>query len=121
MSKKLTLVLGASLNPDRYSNKVLHRLSANAIEVKAFGLKKGTVSGIDIDTELQPYKNIHSVTLYLNPKRQEPYYEYVISLNPHRVIFNPGTENPEFQKLLGEASIHYEDACTLVLLSTSQY
>ena len=116
-----TLVLGASLNPHRYSNKALHRLSKNAIEVKAFGLKKGTVCGIDIDTELQPHKNIHTVTLYLNPKRQESYYEYIIGLNPHRVIFNPGTENPEFQQLLREASIHYEDACTLVLLLTNQY
>lgn len=121
MSKTITLVLGASLNPDRYSNKALHRLSAHAIEVKAFGLKKGTVCGIDIDTELQPYKNIHTVTLYLNPKRQESFYEYIIGLNPARVIFNPGTENPEFYKLLDEASINYEVACTLVLLSTDQY
>ncbi|MDC1265419.1 CoA-binding protein [Flavobacteriaceae bacterium] len=121
MSKKYTLVLGASLNPDRYSNRALHRLCANNIEVKAFGLKKGTVCGVDIDTELMPYKNIHTVTLYLNPKRQEPYYDYILGLNPTRVIFNPGTENPEFYKLLSELSIDYEAACTLVLLSTHQY
>ena len=121
MQNKFTLVLGASLNPIRYSNMAICRLSENAIEVKAFGLKKGRVSGVDIDTELMPYQNIHTVTLYINPKRQEAYYEYIIGLNPQRVIFNPGTENPEFQKLLGEASIHYEVACTLVLLSTNQY
>ena len=121
MSKKHTLVLGASLNPDRYSNMAILRLRDNAIEVKAFGLKKGRVSGVDIDTELMPYKNIHTVTLYLNPKRQETYYEYILGLNPTRVIFNPGTENPQLYKLLSDASIDYEVACTLVLLSTNQY
>ena len=121
MQNKFTLVLGASLNPIRYSNMAICRLSENGIEVKAFGLKKGRVSGVDIDTELMPYQNIHTVTLYLNPKRQEAYYEYIIGLNPQRVIFNPGTENPQLYKLLSDASIHYEAACTLVLLSTNQY
>ena len=121
MSNKNTLVFGASLNPDRYSNMAMHRLSENSIDVKAFGLKKGTVSGIEIVTNLVSYRNIHTVTLYVNPKRQEAYYNYILNLNPTRVIFNPGTENPEFYSLLSEASIHYEAACTLVLLSTSQY
>jgi predicted CoA-binding protein len=121
MSNKNTLVFGASLNPDRYSNMAMHRLSEYSIDVKAFGLKKGTVSGIEIDTNLVSYRNIHTVTLYVNPKRQEAYYNYILNLNPTRVIFNPGTENPEFYSLLSEASIHYGAACTLVLLSTSQY
>jgi predicted CoA-binding protein len=121
MSNKNTLVFGASLNPDRYSNMAMHRLSENSIDVKAFGLKKGTVSGIEIDTDLVSYRDIHTVTLYINPKRQEAYYDYILNLNPTRVIFNPGTENPEFYKLLKQASINYEAACTLVLLSTNQY
>lgn len=121
MTHKKTLVFGASLNPERYSNIALLRLSENAIEVSAFGLKKGEVSGIEIDTGLQSFQNIHTVTLYINPKRQEAYYDYILSLKPTRVIFNPGTENPEFYKLLDEASIDYEVACTLVLLSTNQY
>jgi predicted CoA-binding protein len=121
MSNKNTLVFGASLNPDRYSNMAMHRLSENSIDVKAFGLKKGTVSGIEIDTDLVSYRDIHTVTLYINPKRQEAYYDYILNLNPTRVIFNPGTENPEFYKLLKQASINYEVACTLVLLSTNQY
>ncbi len=121
MFKKNTLVFGASLNPERYSNMAIHRLSTNAIEVKAFGLKNGTVSGVAIDTNLEIYQNIHTVTLYMNPKRQEACYDYIIGLNPARVIFNPGTENPEFYKLLKQASINYEVACTLVLLSTNQY
>ena len=67
------------------------------------------------------YKNIDTVTLYLNPKRQEEYYDYIISLQPRRVIFNPGTENMEFIKLLKNNQIESEIACTLVLLSTNQY
>tara|TARA_B100001059_G_scaffold88937_1_gene87457 strand:- start:19 stop:384 length:366 start_codon:yes stop_codon:yes gene_type:complete len=121
MIPKKTLVLGASLNPDRYSNLVLFRLSSKEIDVVAFGLKSGIVSGINIDTDLKVYHGVHTVTLYLNPKRQEAYYDYVISLKPVRVIFNPGTENSIFYNLLKEASIAYEVACSIVLLSTNQY
>lgn len=121
MIQKKTLVFGASLNPDRYSNIALERLSSKAIEVTAFGFKKATIYGVDIDTGLKAYQDIHTVTLYLNPKRQEAYYDYLIGLKPARVIFNPGTENPVFYGLLNEASIPYELACTLVLLSTNQY
>ncbi|WP_067148722.1 CoA-binding protein [Pseudotamlana agarivorans] len=120
MSKK-TLVIGASLKSTRYSYLAVQRLASLQVEVVAFGLKKGVVSGVEIDTELMPYENIHTVTLYLNPTRQKPFYDYIISLKPKRVIFNPGTENPEFYKLLHEAGILYEVACTLVLLSTNQY
>ena len=120
MSKK-TLVLGASLKPNRYSHYAIQRLVANKHEVVAFGLREGEVSGISIDTELLIYEDINTVTLYLNPKRQEAYYDFIISLKPKRVIFNPGTENPKFYKLLRENNIDFEVACTLVLLSTNQY
>lgn len=119
--KKKTLVLGASLKPNRYSNYAVQRLVANSVETVAFGLRKGVVSGITIDTELLDYETIHTVTLYLNPKRQVEYYNYIMSLNPKRVIFNPGTENPEFYGLLKKHNIAFEEACTLVLLSTNQY
>ncbi len=118
---KTTLVLGASLKTQRYSNIAVNRLVKYGHEVKAFGLRKGEVAGVTIDTELIDYKDIDTVTLYLNPKRQEEYYNYVIGLNPNRVIFNPGTENPEFYKLLSKNNIGYEVACTLVLLGTNQY
>ncbi len=67
------------------------------------------------------FKNVDTVTLYLNAKRQEEYYDYIISLKPRRVIFNPGTENFEFEKLLKKNAIYAEIACTLVLLRTCQY
>jgi len=118
---KPTLVLGASIKPERYSNIAINRLRDNGHQVKAFGLKPGIVSDISIDTELIAYEDIETVTMYINPIRQEPYYDYIVSLNPKRVIFNPGTENPEFYKLLEENGIETEVACTLVLLATNQY
>ena len=120
MNKK-TLVLGASLKPNKYSNFVIHKLVNHNIETVAFGLKEGIVEGVVINTEKLPFKDIHTVTLYLNPKNQQGYYEYIVSLNPKRVIFNPGTENPEFYKILRENNISFEEACSLVLLSTNQY
>ncbi|MCK0125858.1 CoA-binding protein [Gelidibacter sp. F2691] len=120
ISKK-TLVFGASLNTGRYSNLALHKLVAHGQESVAFGLRAGEVAGVQIDTELQPYTDIDTVTLYMNATRQAPFYEYIIGLNPERVLFNPGTENPEFFKLLREAGIEFETACTLVLLGSNQY
>jgi predicted CoA-binding protein len=120
MAKK-TLVVGASLKPDRYSNIAIHRLNNYKHEVKAYGLREGEVNGVEIDTELIAYTDIDTVTLYLNQKRQELYYDYIIGLTPKRVIFNPGTENPEFYKLLKANAIEFEEACTLVLLGTGQY
>ncbi|WP_179351779.1 CoA-binding protein [Winogradskyella vidalii] len=119
--KKTTLVIGASLKPERYSNIAIKRLRSYNHDVKAFGLKEGAVKDVTIDTELMPYKNIDTVTLYLNPQRQKSYYDYIIGLQPKRIIFNPGTENPEFYNLLKQSNIDYEVACTLVLLGTGQY
>ena len=119
--KKKTLVMGASLKPERYSNMAINKLKNYNYDVKAFGLKAGVVNSVTIDTDLIPYDAIDTITLYLNPKRQQAYYDYIISLKPNRVIFNPGTENPDFYEVLNENDIEYEIACTLVLLSTAQY
>lgn len=120
MNKK-TLVLGASLKPDRYSNRAIIKLVHYNHDVVAIGLKKGEVAGIGIQTRMDGIGNIDTVTLYLNPVRQKPYYDQILNLKPERVIFNPGTENPEFYKKLKDADIKVEIACTLVLLSTNQY
>ena len=89
--------------------------------VEAVGAKEGTVAGVNITAQKLPFEGIDTVTLYLNPKRQEEYYDYIITLKPKRVVFNPGTENPEFYKLLDQNDIEREIACTLVLLGTDQY
>jgi predicted CoA-binding protein len=119
--KKKTLVFGASLKPERYANIATHKLVNYGHDVVAFGPKKGEVAGVSIDTELMSYTDIDTVTLYLNDKNQKPYYDYLIKLNPKRIIFNPGTENSEFYNLLKQNDIEAEEACTLVLLSTNQY
>ena len=118
---KKTLVLGASVNPERYSNIAIKRLVLKSYQVFAIGIKKGKINEININNELIDNKNIHTVTLYLNKKKQKEYYNYILSLKPKRVIFNPGTENQEFYKILEKESIAYSEACTLVLLSTNQY
>ncbi|MEX0995782.1 MAG: CoA-binding protein [Flavobacteriaceae bacterium] len=119
--KKKTLVIGASTNPSRYSYLAISRLVENNHSVVAIGLKKGTVYGVEILTDKPHFEAIDTVTLYVNPKNQEEYYQYIIDLKPKRVIFNPGTENPEFYNLLKENDIEVEVACTLVLLGTNQY
>ena len=121
MRNKKTLVLGASTNPTRYSFMAINALVKKEQSVVALGLKEGEVAGIKIQTKQIPFTNLHTVTLYLNAQRQRDYYNYIISLEPKRVIFNPGTENPEFYQLLRSNSIAVEIACTLVLLSTNQY
>lgn len=120
MDKK-TLVLGASLNSSRYSNIAIKRLVSYNQPTVALGLRNGEVEGVKIETEKVPFQDIDTVTLYLGPPRQEEYYEYVVSLNPVRVIFNPGTENPEFYQILRQNNIEVEVACTLVMLGTNQY
>lgn len=121
MSSKKTLVLGASENPQRYSNLAIHRLLAHDHPVVAIGKKAGQVHGINISTEKLNESGIDTVTLYLNPDNQKPYYDYILGLHPARIIFNPGTENDELASLAREKGIKTQEACTLVLLSTNQF
>ncbi|QCW99268.1 CoA-binding protein [Aggregatimonas sangjinii] len=116
-----TLVLGASLKTNRYSNMAVHRLRAHNITTEAFGLKKGNIGDTQIKTNFNDFQNIHTVTLYVGAGRQPDYYGEILKLKPQRVIFNPGTENPEFYKILKDNAIEVEVACTLVLLATNQY
>ncbi len=116
-----TLVIGASTNPERYSFKAINSLLNHNHSVVAIGQKIGEVSGVKIQTKQIPLKNIDTVTLYINAKNQRDYYNYILQLQPKRVIFNPGTENPEFYQLLKSNNIEVEVACTLVLLATNQY
>lgn len=121
MENKKTLVLGASENPARYSNMAINRLKSHQHPVVAIGNKTGTVAGIPIGTEKIELDDIDTVTLYLNPAHQKEYYNYIISLHPKRIIFNPGTENDELAELAEKNNIIPVEACTLVLLSTGQY
>jgi len=118
---KKTLIIGASNNPERYAYKAAERLLAHGHEIELLGLRPDTIFGKPIDTERKPYEGLDTVTLYVGPQRQPEYYDYIVSLQPKRVIFNPGTENNEFELLLTKNGIIAEEACTLVLLGTGQY
>ena len=121
MGKKKTLVLGASPNPERYSYLAVNKLMAYGYPVIAIGKKQGTIGTTVIKTEQEPLDDIDTVTLYLNPANQLPYYNYILSLHPRRIIFNPGAENDELAGLAVQNGIKALEACTLVLLSTGQY
>ena len=119
--EKKTLVLGATDKPTRYAFKAVQKLLAAGHEVVPVGHRAGAVAGIPIQTEAPTLPDIDTVTLYLNPQRQRAYYDYLIALRPQRIIFTPGTVNPELLTLAREAGIETEVACTLVMLATDQY
>ncbi len=118
---KKTLVLGASANPSRYSFLAVNRLRKNGNEVIAIGKKEGLISDVDIITSQPSIQDIDTVTLYLNAQNQKQYYDYIFSLHPKRVIFNPGAENDDLAEKLARKGIQPLEACTLVLLSTGQF
>lgn len=121
MKNKKTVVLGATTKPEKYAYLAITKLVEKGHSVLAIGQNTGEVAGVKIYTKQIPLTNIDTVTLYLNPKRQVEYYNYIIETKPKRVIFNPGTENPQFYQLLESNGIKVEVACTLVLLATNQY
>lgn len=120
--KKKTIVLGASDNPARYSYLATQRLVAHSHPVILIGKKEGTIGDNQILKEPpSQIKDADTVTLYLNPQNQKLYYEYILSLQPKRIIFNPGTENNELVQLAEDKGINCIEGCTLVMLSTGQY
>lgn len=121
MKNKKTLVLGASTKPERYAFKAISMLTEKGHSVLAIGQNAGEVAGVKIKTKAIPLSNIDTITLYLNPARQRDYYNYIVEAKPKRVIFNPGTENPELMQLLEFNNIKSEVACTLILLTTNRY
>ncbi|QKG56372.1 CoA-binding protein [Hymenobacter sp. BRD128] len=116
-----TLVLGATDNPDRYAYKAVHSLQRHGHEVVPVGIRKGQVAGLAIHTDRPAETGIDTVTLYVGPQNQPAWYDYILSLKPRRIIFNPGTENPELEQKAQAAGIRTEEACTLVMLSVGQY
>jgi len=118
---KKTVVLGASDNPERYSFLAINKLRANNHPVVAIGRKQGKVADVDVETGQKAIPDVDTVTLYLNPTHQKEYYDYIFSLHPKRIIFNPGAENEELATLAKEKGIQPMEACTLVLLSTGQF
>jgi len=122
MSKK-TVIIGATTNPGRYAYLAASMLTDYQHEIVPVGIRKGKVADKEIrNIRLKPpVQDVDTVTLYIGPHRQPEWYEYILSLKPKRIIFNPGTENDEFEKLAEEKGIETLEACTLVLLQSNQF
>ena len=119
--EKKTLVIGATEKPGRYANLAAHSLLRHGHAIELLGLKSGEIDGHAIQTGQPSLENVDTVTMYVGPRNQPDLYEYIKSLRPRRVIFNPGAENPEFQKQLQADGIEPIEACTLVMLSIGTY
>lgn len=118
---KKTVVIGASDNPERYAYKATVALRVHKHEVVPVGLRSGEINGIKILKDYPPIENVDTITLYVGPQNQKSWYNYIISLRPKRVIFNPGTENDELVALLNKHNIEAVEACTLVMLAIGNY
>lgn len=118
---KSTLVIGASLKESRYSNICVKTLVSGHFPVTALGIREGMIDQVSIQTGFPDLVNIHTVTLYLGPENQKPWYNYILDLNPERVVFNPGTENQEFEDLLTSAGIEVTEDCTIMMVQGGRF
>jgi len=118
---KKTLIIGASIKPERYAYKAAQKLIAHQHPIEMIGRREDILFEKKINTEKVQFEDIHTVTLYVGQQHQSEYYDYIITMKPQRVIFNPGTENEAFESLLKQNNIEAERACTLVLLASGVY
>lgn len=121
MEHKRTVVIGASPNPERFSFKAVKLLNSYKHPVEAVGIRDGKILNIEIQKGKPKLEDVHTVTLYLGAQRQPAYYEYIFSLNPKRIIFNPGTENTEFYSMAQKKGIEVIEHCTLVMLNSGTF
>lgn len=122
MSKK-TVIFGATTNPGRYAFLAAQRLTSHGHEIVPIGIKKGEVFGSEIlDIYQKPsIDNIHTITMYVGQQNQVDWEDYILSLRPKRIIFNPGAENPSLAKKASSNGIIVLNACTLVMLGNGLF
>ncbi|MGZ4038444.1 MAG: CoA-binding protein [Bacteroidia bacterium] len=118
---KTTAIIGAVPNADRYSYKATRSLKQHGHKVYPIGMRAGTIDGEDILTDRPALNDVDTVTMYVGPQNQQYWTDYVLSLKPKRIIFNPGAEHPEFAALASSRGIECVEACTLVMLSIGNY
>ena len=118
---KRTVVIGASTNPSRYSYKAVEHLTQHGHEAFPIGIKDGKINEVSILLGMPQIEDVHTVSLYVNPQRQPEYYDYIFGLSPGRIIFNPGTQNPELMELARTKGIEVVDGCTLVMLASGEF
>lgn len=123
MEKRRTIIIGATPNPTRYAYRAAHMLAHHGHPFVPVGIKKGEVAGKRILNlrDKPPIEAVDTVTLYIGPQHQGEWEEYILSLQPNRIIFNPGTENPVFAEKARSFGVHTEEACTLVLLQLEMF
>ena len=121
MALKSTLVFGASTKPQRYSNIAMKMLKEYDHSILAIGGREGEFDGTSIVTGHPSFSDVDTITMYMGADRQKEHEEYLLSLKPRRIIFNPGAENPSLAKRAKEMGIEVIEACTLVMLRTGQY
>lgn len=115
------MVLGASPNRQRFSNTCVKSLIRYGYQVIPLGIREGEIAGKPIRIDKPMLKNIHTVTIYLNPQKQQEYYDYILGLRPQRIIFNPGAENPEFKEKALEKDVEVVEDCTLIMLNSGYF
>ncbi len=118
---KKTIVIGASENTSRYSNMAVKKLIEYGYEVVPLGIKNGKIGNLEIITNKPKLVDIDTITLYVGEKKQVEWIDYILTINPKRLIFNPGTENKEFIKIAKDKGIEVKQACTLVMLDFGQF
>ena len=121
MANKKTLVLGATPDTSRYAYMAANRLVGKGHTIINVGIKQGEVAGVVIEKPVTLHHDVHTITLYIGINKQPPLYQYVLDTKPKRIIFNPGTENPELEAMAEQQGIETIEACTLVMLATGQY
>jgi len=121
MELKKTMVIGASPNPDRFSYKAVKLLLKYGHPVEAIGIKNGNIESIEIKKGFPIIPEVHTISLYVGPERQNEYYDYILKLKPKRIVFNPGTENLEFEKMAKDENIKVVEDCTLVMLNSGRF
>lgn len=115
------LVLGASLNPGRYSYIAVNDLQRYGHSVTAVGRSGGSIGEVDLLKTPDAGVVYDTITVYLNPVNQSDYMSYLLEHPARRIIFNPGAENFELEKQLKELGWEVLSACTLVMLRTDQF
>ncbi|KPK83821.1 MAG: CoA-binding protein [Bacteroides sp. SM23_62_1] len=116
-----SVVLGASPNQSKYSYKCVRSLMRHGFVAVPVGKRPGQIEDVEILTGQPDIAEVDTVVLYLNKEGQKEYYEYIFSLNPSRIIFNPGTHNQELVDLAREKGIKVVVDCALIMLSTGSY
>ncbi len=121
MQNKNVAILGASDDKDRYSYMAFRLLKDHGYLPVPIHPSLGEIEGEKVFKSLSEAPSADTLTLYVNPKISSQMMADIIKFGAKRVIFNPGTENPELREKLHQNGVEVLEACTLVMLKTGQF